>query len=94
MMIALDPGVVCYRSVRNNANVRIVAEYFGGKGHKGAGTNPINNELFKFITLIILTKKRRFYPPLVLYVLYYLPKYLSRRPWNALPCLASSLAIS
>ena len=24
----------------------------------------------------------------------YLPKYLSKRPWNAFPCLASSLAIS
>ena len=24
----------------------------------------------------------------------YFPKYLSKRPWNAFPCLASSLAIS
>lgn len=38
--------VVSYRKVKD-VDVSIVATYFGGKGHKGAGTNPINNEKFK-----------------------------------------------
>ena len=38
--------VVSYRGVKD-IDVSIVLTYFGGKGHKGAGTNPINNEQFK-----------------------------------------------
>lgn len=38
--------VVSYRGVKD-VDVSIVPTYFGGKGHKGAGTNPINNEKFK-----------------------------------------------
>lgn len=38
--------VVSYRGVKD-IDVSIVPTYFGGKGHKGAGTNPINNEKFK-----------------------------------------------
>lgn len=45
MMIALDPGVVCYRSVREGVKVNIVAEFFGGKGHAKAATNPITKEV-------------------------------------------------
>lgn len=37
--------VVSYRGVKD-IDVSIVPTYFGGKGHKGAGTNPINNEKF------------------------------------------------
>lgn len=40
--------VVSYRGVKD-VDVSIVPTYFGGKGHKGAGTNPINNEKFKKI---------------------------------------------
>lgn len=54
MMIALDPGVVCYRSVKDGANVRLIAEYFGGKGHDKAASNPITediqNKLIKILT--------------------------------------------
>ena len=41
MMISLDRSVVSYRSVKENVSVRKVAEYFGGKGHDVAATNPI-----------------------------------------------------
>ena len=37
--------VVSYRGVKD-IDVSIIPTYFGGKGHKGAGTNPINNERF------------------------------------------------
>ena len=44
MMISMDPPVVCYRSVKPDVMVRPVAEYFGGKGHEKAGSNPIDKE--------------------------------------------------
>ena len=44
--------VVSYRGVKK-VDVSIVPTYFGGKGHKGAGTNPINNEKFKEVLNII-----------------------------------------
>lgn len=56
MMIALDPGVVSYRSVRDNVKVRLVAEYFGGKGHDKAGSNPITGEV-QHKLVKVLTKK-------------------------------------
>lgn len=55
MMIALDPGVVAYRSVREGKAVRPVAELFGGKGHDKAATNPITDEMISKI-LDVLTK--------------------------------------
>ena len=55
MMIALDPGVVAYRSVRDGKAVRPVAELFGGKGHDKAATNPITDEMISKI-LEVLTK--------------------------------------
>ncbi len=56
MMIAPDPGVVCYRSVRPGVTVRQVAEYFGGKGHEKAGSNPIT-ESIRLKMLDLLTNK-------------------------------------
>ena len=55
MMIALDPGVVAYRSVKEGKAVRPVAELFGGKGHDKAATNPITDEMFSKI-LDVITK--------------------------------------
>ncbi len=53
MMIAFDPGVVTYRSVNPEVSVRIVAEYFGGKGHDKAGTNSITDGVrMKLIDLL------------------------------------------
>ncbi len=57
MMIAFDPGVVAYRSVKEGVHVRPVAELFGGKGHEKAATNPITEEMQTEI-LKILTKSK------------------------------------
>ena len=56
MMISLDRGVVSYRSTKKNVSVRKVAEYFNGKGHDAAATNPITIESKEKI-IEILTKK-------------------------------------
>ena len=56
MMISMDRGVVAYRSVKKDVSVRKVAEFFGGKGHEAAATNPITSENKEKI-LDILTKK-------------------------------------
>ena len=56
MMIALDRNVVSYRNVNKNISVRTVAEYYGGKGHDVAATNPITSQ-HKEMILDILTKK-------------------------------------
>ncbi len=55
MMIALDPGVVAYRSVKEGVHVRPVAELFGGKGHEKAASNPITEEMQTEI-IKVLTK--------------------------------------
>lgn len=54
MMIALDPGVVAYRSVREGKSVRPVAELFGGKGHDKAATNPITDEMISKILDVLI----------------------------------------
>ena len=56
MMIALDPGVVAYRSVKEGIAVRPVAEHFGGKGHDKAATNPVTEEFMKKFADILTTK--------------------------------------
>lgn len=44
--------VVSYRGVKD-VDVSVVPTYFGGKGHKGAGTNPISNEKFKKVLKLV-----------------------------------------
>ena len=44
--------VVSYRGVKP-LDVSIVPTYFGGKGHRGAGTNPINNERFQEVLKVV-----------------------------------------
>lgn len=44
-MVTTDRDSVSYRSVKD-VDVSKVAVYFGGKGHKAAGSNPKNNEKF------------------------------------------------
>ena len=56
MMISIDRGVVSYRSTKDNVSVRKVAEYFNGKGHDKAATNPITKEQKENI-IRILTKR-------------------------------------
>ena len=57
MMIALDRGVVSYRSVKNGVSVRQVAEYFNGKGHDVAATNPITDEMLQDIIELLTHEK-------------------------------------
>lgn len=45
--------VVSYRGVKPMLDVSIVPTQFGGKGHRGAGTNPINNEKFKEVLKVV-----------------------------------------
>lgn len=45
--------VVSYRGVKPMLDISIVPTYFGGKGHRGAGTNPINNEKFKEVLEVV-----------------------------------------
>lgn len=45
-------NVASYRGVKD-VDVSVVPTYFGGKGHKGAGTNPIDNEKFKDVLAIV-----------------------------------------
>ena len=57
MMIALDRGVVSYRSVKSGVSVRQVAEYFNGKGHDVAATNPITDEMLQDIIELLTHEK-------------------------------------
>lgn len=54
MLISLDRGVVSYRSTKDHVTVRLIAEYFNGKGHDKAATNPITT-LQKELMINILT---------------------------------------
>ena len=56
MMISLDRGVISYRSVKDDVSVRKVAEFYNGKGHDAAATNPITSE-HKEMMIKILTRK-------------------------------------
>lgn len=44
MLIALDKGTISYRSIKDDVNVRIVAENFGGKGHDKSSSSPISED--------------------------------------------------
>ncbi len=41
MLVALDYGTISYRNIKDNVNVRLIAEAFGGKGHDKAASSPI-----------------------------------------------------
>ena len=55
MMVSLDRGVVSYRSTKDDVSVRKVAEYFGGKGHDKAATNPITPKQNDYIIELLTT---------------------------------------
>ena len=58
MMIAIDRGTVSYRSIKDNINVRIVAEAFNGKGHDKASTSKIDdNYIEEIVNNLIKVKK-------------------------------------
>ena len=54
MLIALDYGTISYRNVKDDVNVRLIAEAMGGKGHDKAASSPISDkqkiELIKILT--------------------------------------------
>lgn len=53
MLIALDHQTISYRSIRNNTNVRLIAESFGGKGHDYAAGSQLSKETLSQIIDII-----------------------------------------
>ncbi len=57
MMVALDEGVVSYRSIKDSVMVRPIAELFGGKGHEKAATNPITLEVEEALIDILLNEE-------------------------------------
>ena len=56
MMISIDRGVISYRSINKNVSVRKVAEFYNGKGHDVAATNPITSEQKEMILSILIKK--------------------------------------
>ena len=57
MLISLDRNVVSYRSTKEGVSVRVVAEYFNGKGHDKAATNPITSKQKEMIIDILTNRK-------------------------------------
>lgn len=53
-IIMLDKNTVSYRKIKN-IDVSKIGAYFGGKGHKGAASNPQDNQ--KFIKVLSLIYK-------------------------------------
>lgn len=55
MLITLDKGTISYRSIKDDVNVRIVAENFGGKGHDKSSSSPISEDnkekIIKILTI-------------------------------------------
>lgn len=57
MLISLDHGTISYRTVKDNVNVRLIAEMMGGKGHDKAASSPIKETQTEEI-IKLLTKKK------------------------------------
>ena len=57
MLIALDYGTISYRSIKDNINVRKVAEAMGGKGHDKAASSPISLKQKEEIMKVLLKEK-------------------------------------
>lgn len=57
MLIALDYGTISYRNVKDNVNVRLIAEAMGGKGHDKAASSPISEELKKELIEVLTSQK-------------------------------------
>ncbi len=57
MLIALDYGTISYRNVKDNVNVRLIAEAMGGKGHDKAASSPISEEQKKELIKVLTIQK-------------------------------------
>ena len=58
MLIALDYGTISYRSIKDNVNVRLVAESMGGKGHDKAASSPISEEKRRNLIKVLTENKK------------------------------------
>ena len=56
MLIALDYGTISYRNIKDNINVRLIAEAMGGKGHDKASSSPISEEQKKNLIKVLIRK--------------------------------------
>lgn len=59
MLIALDYGSISYRNIKEDINVRLIAESMGGKGHDKAASSPIDNALQQELINIIIKRKQQ-----------------------------------
>ncbi len=57
MLIALDSGTISYRNIKNNVNVRLIAEATGGKEHDKATASPISEDQKRELIRILTRKK-------------------------------------
>ncbi len=53
MLVAMDYGTISYRSVKEDVNVRLIAEKMGGKGHDKAASSPISDKKIQDILNIL-----------------------------------------
>ena len=58
MLIALDYGTISYRSIKEEVNVRKIAEFFGGKGHDKTASSPISEEQKRKLIDLLIKKGR------------------------------------
>ena len=56
MMVSIDNGTISYRNITPGVNVRVIAEYFGGKGHDYAASSPIEKDKLDVIVDILIRK--------------------------------------
>lgn len=59
MLIALDYGTISYRNIKDNINVRLIAEAMGGKGHDKASSSPISEEQKKNLIKVLIRKSEK-----------------------------------
>lgn len=59
MLIALDYETISYRSVKDDVNVRLIAEAMGGKGHDKAASSPISESQKKELIKTLTTKNSK-----------------------------------
>ena len=57
MLIALDTLSISYRSIKEDINVRLIAEKLGGKGHDKAASSPIANDNITNILNILIKEE-------------------------------------
>ncbi len=58
MFIALDYGTISFRSIKDDVNVRLIAEAMGGKGHDKAAASPISEEQKQELIKILTMEKK------------------------------------